>query len=51
LRTFRVVKPFEVEEGLIAPAHGQEGKGIQYRAPVSLGTLLKWGVIQEVKDP
>jgi hypothetical protein len=48
LRTFEVVKPFEVDAGTVAPAFDQLGLGTQYRAPVDMGTLLKRGVIKEV---
>jgi hypothetical protein len=42
---FKVVKPFEVQTGLIAPAFGQIGLGIQYLSPVSVDILLKRGII------
>lgn len=48
LRVFEVVKPFEVEAGMVAPAFGQLGLGTQYRMPVSLGVLLKRGILREV---
>jgi len=50
LRTFQVVKPFEVEEGLVAPAYGQPGFGTQYRTPIQLRVLLKRGIIREVEE-
>ena len=34
LRSFEVVKPFEVESGIVAPAFGEPGLGTLYRAPV-----------------
>ena len=48
LRTFEVVKPFEVESGTIAPWFNQPGGGLQYRSPVQLEILLKRGIIKEV---
>jgi hypothetical protein len=48
LRTFEVLKPFEVESGPIAPAFGKLGFGTQYTTPVRLKTLLKRGIIREI---
>ena len=48
LRTFRVEKPFPVEQGVIAPAFDQIGGGIQYKAPIRLEILLDRGILQEV---
>jgi RHS repeat-associated protein len=48
LRTFEVVKPFEVEAGTVAPAFGELGLGIQFRTPVQLETLLTRGILREV---
>jgi RHS repeat-associated protein len=48
LRTFDVIKPFEVEAGTVAPAFGELGFGTQFRTPVPLETLLKRGIIEEV---
>jgi hypothetical protein len=48
LRTFQVMKPFEVDSGEIAPWFNQPGGGLQYRTPVNLDTLLKRGIIQEI---
>lgn len=48
LRTFEVVKPFEVEAGTVAPAFGELGLGTQFRTPVQLETLLKRGILREV---
>ena len=36
---FEVIKPFEVEMSIIAPAFGKIGGGIQYRVAVSAETL------------
>ena len=48
LRTFEVLKPFEVETGTVAPAFGELGLGTQYRTPVRLKVLLERGIIREV---
>ena len=48
LRTFEVLKPFEVEAGTVAPAFGEPGFGTQFRAPAPLDTLLKRGILREV---
>ena len=43
--TFRVIKPFPVQVGRIAPAFGQFGGGTQFITPVPLETLIRRGVI------
>jgi hypothetical protein len=48
LRSFEVLKPFEVLSGLAAPGFGQVGLGIQYMTPVPLGTLIDRGIIREI---
>jgi RHS repeat-associated protein len=48
LRTFQVMKAFEVESGEITPWFNQPGGGLQYRTPVNLETLLNRGIIQEI---
>ena len=45
---YEVLKPFQVEESVIAPAFGQPGGGIQYRSNVSIQKLLKRGIIKEI---
>ncbi len=45
---FEVIKPFEVEMSIIAPAFGKIGGGIQYRAAVSAEILKKRGFIKEI---
>ena len=45
---YEVVKPFEVEKSVIAPAFDNIGLGIQYRSLVSVDTLLKRGIIKKV---
>jgi hypothetical protein len=48
LRTFEVLKPFEVEAGTVAPAFGELGLGTQFRTPVTLKFLLKREIIEEI---
>jgi hypothetical protein len=48
LRTFEVIKAFEVEAGLVAPAFGQIGSGTQYRTALTLQELLEQGFVREV---
>jgi len=48
LRTFEVLKPFEVEAGTVAPAFGELGFGTQIRTPVTLKVLIERGIIREV---
>ncbi len=48
LRRFEVMKPFEVDAGVIAPWFGQPGGGTQFRSPVPLETLLSRGIVREV---
>ena len=43
--SYKVLKPFEVQAGKIAPAFGQIGLGTQYLSPVSIDVLLKRGII------
>jgi len=47
LRSFEVVKPFEVESGTVAPYFGEIGYGPQYRTPVTLDTLRNRGILRE----
>jgi len=49
LRTFMVEKPFPVEQGVVTPAFGQIGLGVQYKAPANLGVLLDRGILREVR--
>ncbi len=51
LRTFEVMKPFEVNMGTIAPAFGQLGFGQQMVTPVKLEILLKRGILKETTLP
>lgn len=48
LRTFEVLKPFEVNTGRVAPWFGQPGGGTQVVTPVRLEVLLQRGFLQEV---
>ncbi|MFO7962460.1 MAG: TNT domain-containing protein, partial [Desulfobacterales bacterium] len=48
LRTFEVLKPFEVEKGTVAPAFGKLGLGIQYKSPVKMKTLIDRDIIREI---
>lgn len=48
LRTFEVMKPFEVQSGAVAPWFNQMGGGLQYRTPVNLDTLLNRGIINDI---
>ncbi|WP_155716814.1 glycohydrolase toxin TNT-related protein, partial [Leptospira santarosai] len=49
LRTFEVMKPFEIKKSVASPAYGESGFGTQYRTPVPLKTLLDKEIIREVK--
>lgn len=49
LRSFQVLKPFEVQSGTVAPAFGQFGLGTQFRSPTQLGELLGRGLLKEIK--
>jgi len=49
LRRFKVLKPFEVESGMVAPAFGHSGLGRQYWSPVRLEILLKRGILEEIR--
>lgn len=45
----KVMKPFPVQSGTVAPAYGQLGLGTQYLAPVRLEVLLRRGILREVQ--
>ncbi len=49
LRSFEVLRPFEVQSGTVAPAFGQFGLGTQYRSSMQLGDLLEKGFLREIK--
>jgi hypothetical protein len=46
---YKVVKPFEVEAGAIAPAFGKVGGGTQYVLPLPVRRLVSRGVIRLTK--
>jgi hypothetical protein len=48
LRSFEVVKPFEVQSGKVGAWFHQPGGGEAYKSPVQLETLLKRGIIKEI---
>jgi hypothetical protein len=48
LRSFQVLKPFEVDAGTVAPAFGEMGLGTQYVSPLRLEVLLKRGILGEL---
>jgi len=48
--TYRVLKPFEVQSGIIAPAFNQPGLGTQYKSPLPVIILLKRGIIKKVQE-
>lgn len=48
---YEVMRPFEVEAGLIKPWFGQQGMGTQYRSPLFVQDLLDSGVLREVFKP
>jgi hypothetical protein len=45
---YRIIKPFEVDAGGIAPAFNQPGLGTQYELPVQIDVLLKRGFIEKI---
>jgi hypothetical protein len=49
LNNYRVLKPFEVQAGRIAPAFGQPGLGTQFLSPVPTSTLMKRGIIAPIR--
>ncbi|WP_346320974.1 DUF6443 domain-containing protein [Chitinophaga sp. YIM B06452] len=46
---YKVMKPFEVQSSVIAPAFNQIGLGTQYLSPVNVSTLLKRGIIAPIQ--
>jgi hypothetical protein len=49
IRSFEVLKPLEVKEGLAAPAFGQPGMGTQYKLPDTVENLIRDGYLREVR--
>ncbi len=45
---YRVVQPFDVKAGEIAPWFNQPGKGIQFLSEFTLDELKEFGVIEEL---
>jgi hypothetical protein len=43
---YRVLKPIEVDKGVVAPWFGEKGLGIQYDLPVSVDVLLRRGFVE-----
>ena len=50
-RVYEVLRPLEVEAGLIEPWFGQPGMGTQYKLSVPVKALLDSGVLREVSVP
>jgi RHS repeat-associated protein len=48
LRTFEVVKPFEVQAGKVAAWFNQSGGSTAYQSTIKLETLLKRGILREI---
>jgi len=48
LNSYEVLKPFEVQGGIAAPAFGQPGLGIQYMPPQTAADLIEGGFIKPV---
>jgi RHS repeat-associated protein len=49
LRSFEVIKPFDVDAGRIAPWFGESGLGVQYRSVMPLDDLLRGGFLREIR--
>jgi hypothetical protein len=43
--TYKVIKPFPVQSGTVAPYYGQSGCGIQYTTPLPINVLIKRGIL------
>lgn len=48
LNGYEVLKPFDVQGGIAAPAFGQPGLGVQYMAPQTVADLIEGGFIKPV---
>jgi hypothetical protein len=48
LNTYEVLKPLEVQGGIVAPAFGQPGLGVQYMSPQTVADLIEAGIIKPV---
>ena len=49
LKVYKVMKSCDVDAGIVAPAYGSGGGGIQYMTGKSVKKLLKKGVLKEIK--
>lgn len=48
LQGYEVLKPFDVQAGIVGPAFGQPGGGIQYMSPQTVADLIEGGFIKSV---
>ena len=48
LNGYEVLKPFDVQGGIVAPAFGQAGLGVQYMSPQTVADLIEGGFIKPV---
>ncbi len=48
LQRYEVLKPLEVQAGLVAPAFGQPGMGIQYMSSQTVADLIEAGIMKAV---
>lgn len=48
LNSFEVLKPFDVQGGIVAPAFGQPGLGVQYASSQTVADLIEAGIIKPV---
>ena len=46
---YKVLKPFEVDAGGIAPAFNEPGMGTQYELPVPIDVLIKRGFMEKIQ--
>jgi hypothetical protein len=45
---YEVLRPLNVESGIIAPAYGQPGLGIQYKLPYSIDDLIYYNFLKPI---
>lgn len=45
---YEILKPLDVEAGVVAPAFGQPGLGIQYRTSAPVADLIRLGYLKSV---
>jgi hypothetical protein len=48
LNTFEVLKPLDVQGGVVAPAFGQPGLGVQYMTDLPVADLIEQGFLKPV---